>query len=68
MLFDDVSCLYANMSKLRQRDPNERIDTLPSPFHDYHDPEINRLFNSSPPAPDEMVSYNFDVGHKKKVS
>lgn len=36
-------------------------------FQDFHDPEINRLFAASPPAADEMVSYNFERENKKKV-
>lgn len=68
MLFDSTESLYRNLAKLRLRDPNDRIDAVTAPFHDYHDPEINRLFASSPPAPDEMVSYNFERDNKKKVS
>ncbi len=67
MLFDNANSLYANIALLRQRDPNDRIDAISSIFHDYHDPEVNRLFASSPPAPDEMVSYNFSRDNKKKV-
>jgi hypothetical protein len=36
-------------------------------FQDFHDPEINRLYTASPPAADEMVSYNFERENKKKV-
>lgn len=68
MLFDNASSLFADLSKLRQRDPNDRLDDVDAQFHDYHDPEVNRLFASSPPAPDEMVSYNFERESKKKVS
>lgn len=67
MLFDSTDALRSKLSKLRLRDPNDRIDATTSLFHDYHDPEINRLFASSPPAPDEMVSYNFDRDKMKKV-
>ena len=67
MLFDSTESLYTNLAKLRLRDPNDRIDAVTSMFHDYHVPEINRLFTSSPPAPDEMVSYNFERDNKKKV-
>jgi hypothetical protein len=37
-------------------------------FQDFHDNEINRLYAASPPAADEMVSYNFERENKKKVS
>jgi hypothetical protein len=67
MLFDSSDHLYANIAKLRQKDPNDKIDAISSRFHDYHDPEVNRLYVSSPPAPDEMISYNFSRDNKKKV-
>ena len=67
MLFHSTETLHASLAKLRLRDPNDRIDVVMPLFHDYHDPEINRLFASSPPAPDEMVSYNFERDNKKKV-
>lgn len=67
MLFESTQALYNNLVKLRLRDPNDRIDVVASVFHDFHDHEINRLYASSPPAPDEMVSYNFERDAKKKV-
>ena len=67
MLFDGVDNLLRNVAKLQGHSDN-KSDVMKLRFHDYHDPEINRLYSSSPPAPDEMVSYNFDREHKKKVN
>ena len=59
MIFEDLHTLNEIISLIRMEPQGS--STLPtSRFRDYHDPEVDRLFNTSPPISEQALTLDLE--------